>query len=81
MICYSCTKANSCPTFRTLYSMSKDFCINDCRDYDKASAYRYRKIAQNDCLMALIYDYFMDNVQGHSRDDAKQAIICALMDM
>ena len=81
MICYNCTKANSCPTFRTLYSMSKDFCINDCRDYDAANAYRYRKIAENDDLMALIFDYFMDNIQDHSRDEAKQAIINTLMTM
>ncbi len=81
MICYNCTKANECPTFRTLYVISDDFCINKCKDFDAASAYRYRKIAENDGLMALMFDYFMDNIQDHSREEAKQAIIHTLMDM
>ena len=81
MICYHCTKASDCPTFRTLYSMSKDFCINDCRDFVDASDYKYRKIAENDALMRLIYDYFTGNIEGHSEEEAKRAITGALWDM
>lgn len=78
MLCYHCTKASDCPTFRTLYSMSKDFCINDCRDFNDASNYKYRKIAENDLLMKLIYDYFTENIEGYSEEEAKKAITGAL---
>ena len=74
MICYHCTKASGCSVFRSLYSISKDFCINDCRDFDDASAYKYKKIAENDDLMRLIYDYFTGNVEGYSEDETKKAI-------
>lgn len=74
MICYHCKKAESCPTFGILYSMSNDFCIDDCRDYDDASNYKYKKIAENDDLMRLIYDYFTGNLEGYSEDEAKKAI-------
>lgn len=81
VICYHCTKASGCPTFRTLYTMSKDFCINDCRDFDDASTYKYRKIAENDNLMKLIYDYFTENLKGCSEDEAKIVITNILWDM
>ena len=81
MICYHCTNASDCPTFRTLYSTSKDFCINDCRDFNDALNYKYRKIAENDILMKLIYDYFTENIEGHSEEEAKKAITSALWDM
>jgi hypothetical protein len=61
--------------------MSKDFCINDCKDFDDASTYKYRKIAENDDLMKLIYDYFTGNVKGYSEDVAKEAITSAMWSM
>ena len=64
MICYSCEKASECSMFRTLHSVSDDFCINDCKDYQKASEYKYRKIAEYDELMHLIYDYFTEQVEA-----------------
>ena len=81
MICYHCKKVESCPTFRTLYSMSNDFCIDNCRDYDDASNYKYKKIAENDDLMRLVYDYFIGNLEGCSEDEAKEAIISAIWSM
>lgn len=79
MICYHCKKAHGCPTFRKLYSMSKDFSINECRDYDGMSKYTYRKIAENDELMHLIYDYFTGQVDGNFSDDQiKSAITSAI---
>lgn len=83
MICYKCAKASECPTFRKLYTMSKDFCINDCKDYDGVSNYKYRVIAANDGLMRLIYDYFMGQVEvdGYTDDDIKEIIRYHLMDM
>lgn len=74
MLCYSCDIANKCNTFRTLYSISDDFCINSCKGYEAASVYKYRKIAENDDLMKLIYDYFTDQVKGYTLEEAKEAI-------
>jgi hypothetical protein len=62
MLCYTCEKVHSCPTFQTLYVMSKDFEIKDCRDYEKNSAVKYKLIAQDDELMRFFYDYFTDNL-------------------
>ena len=81
MICYRCDRASSCPTFRTLYSMSKDFNINDCRDYDEASQYKYKKIAEHDDLMHLIYDYFTHQVEKYIDEEIKQAITNALLNL
>lgn len=65
MLCYTCEKVHSCPTFQTLYEMSKDFEIKDCRDYEKNSAVKYKLIAQDDELMRFFYDYFTDNLDEH----------------
>ena len=81
MLCYHCDKANSCPTLRTLYSMSKDFCINECRDYNETLKNKYKKIAFNDNLMHLIYDYFTGQLEGCTEAQAKRAIISTLMDL
>ena len=83
MICYNCTKASDCPTFRTLYVISNDFCINKCKDFEKTSAYKYKKMAANDDLMKLIYDYFMDKVDidGYTDDEVKEVIRHQLIDM
>jgi hypothetical protein len=65
MLCYSCERVASCPTFQTLDAMSKDFEIKDCRDYKKNSAVKYKLIAQDDELMRFFYDYFTDNLDEH----------------
>ena len=79
MLCYHCEKASGCQTFRTLYSKSKDFSIDECRDYVGVSKYKYRKIAENDELMHLIYDYFTDQIDGgYNKAQAKSAIKSAL---
>lgn len=82
MLCYHCTKAASCHTFRTLYTMSKDFSINDCNDYEAMSKYTYRKIAENDDLLHLIYDYFTGQVDGnYTEEQIKSAITAAILDL
>lgn len=81
MICYSCSKASSCPVFRTLYTMSDDFCINNCKDYDE-SQFKYKKIAENDNLMHLIYDYFLEQIDGgYSEEQARSVIKSTLLDL
>ena len=64
MLCYHCDKASSCSTLRTLYSMSRDFCINECKDYNQTLRTKYKNIAKNDDLMHLIYDYFTGQLEG-----------------
>ena len=78
MLCYHCDKVSSCPTFRTLYSMSRDFCISDCRDYDESSRTKYKNIAKNEDLMHLIYDYFTGQLEGYTYEEAKRAITSAM---
>ena len=73
MLCYTCERVHSCSMFQTLYEMSKDFEINDCRDYEKNSAVKYKLIAQDDELMRFFYDYFTDNLDDVLKfaDDAE----------
>lgn len=82
MICYHCQKAKECSTFRTLRTMSKDFSINDCKDYDSVEKYTYRKIVENDKLMRLIYDYFTGQVEGgYSDEEVREVIASAMWDL
>jgi len=63
MICYSCEKIGECSIFQNLYKISNDFHIDNCKDYIETSKYKYRKIAEHDDLMALIYDYFTNQIE------------------
>lgn len=75
MICYNCKKVEGCPAFQTLYNMSKDFCINDCQNYDEIPKDKYKKIAENDDFMHLIYDYFTEQVKGgYSNEEVVEVI-------
>lgn len=74
MICYRCNKASGCSVFRKLHSMSDDFSINQCEDYNEANN-TYKKIAMHDDLMHLIYDYFTGQLSGVSEEEAKKAIV------
>jgi hypothetical protein len=61
--------------------MSNDFSVNECRDYEDMNKYTYRKIAENDCLMHLIYDYFTGQVEDISDEQCREAIINALWNL
>lgn len=74
MICNNCRNQNKCSTLKQLYNMSSDFSINHCKDYNSDN--RYRKIAEHDDLMRLIYDYFTGQLVGVSEVEAKKAIEC-----
>lgn len=63
MICYRCKKVHDCPTFQTLYNASKDFSINDCKYFYEELSCKYKKLAENDNLMHLIYDYFLGQLE------------------
>lgn len=63
MLCYSCDKIGECSIFQKLYKISNDFFINDCLEYVGAPELKYRKIAEHDELMALIYDYFTNQIE------------------
>ena len=84
MICYRCEKIGGCSIFQKLYSTSKDFCINDCKDYYEAPEYKYRKIAEHDDLMRAIYDYFTHQIDNkalsreYSDEEIKEFITRAM---
>lgn len=63
MICYSCDKIGGCSIFQKLYKISNDFFINDCLEHVNAPKLKYRKIAEHDDLMHLIYDYFTNQIE------------------
>lgn len=83
MLCYSCDKVGGCPIFQKLYKISNDFFINDCLEYVGAPELKYRKIAEHDELMALIYDYFTNQIEEeisseYSDEEIKEAITKAM---
>ena len=80
MICYSCNKASNCYAFKKLNSMSDDFSINKCEDYNEAKN-AYKKIAMHDDLMHLIYDYFTEQLEGVSEKEAKRVITTCMWDL
>ena len=63
MVCYRCKKVRTCSIFQTLYNTSANFSINDCQNFDKETSCKYRKLAENDNLMRLIYDYFLGQLE------------------
>ena len=82
MICCSCENANTCTIFKTLRAVSNNFCINECEKYEDGSKYKYKKIADHDDLLHLIYDYFTGQVDSkYSEEQTKTAIIHALMNL
>ena len=72
MICYSCQRAFNCECLR--YAFNNKFEISNCKNFYESATFRYKHIAEHPALMKLIYDYFTDNVDGHSLEEAKEAI-------
>ncbi len=64
MLCYSCDKIGGCSIFQKLCKISNDFRIDDCMEYIESSKLKYRRIAEHDDLMALIYDYFTNQLDS-----------------
>lgn len=81
MICYHCENAPECNVFRNLYSISEEFSINQCCKYKEPNANKYKKIAQDEYLLKLIYDYFTRQVIGYSEKEARQAITSAIWNL
>ena len=82
MICYRCKKVGLCPMFGKLCNISKDFAINDCKEFDEVSKYKYRHIAEHDELMHLIYDYFLGQVEvDASEEEVVRVIKRALLEL
>lgn len=84
MLCYSCEKTGGCSIFQNLYKLSNDFFINDCLEYVEAPKFKYRKIAEHDDLMHLVYDYFTDQIDSeelgreYSYEEIKECITNAM---
>lgn len=86
MICYKCEKLNSCNILQKLYLISNDFCINNCKEYIEESKFKYRKIAEHDNLMALIYDYFTNQIENevsnkYSDEEIKDILTKAMLEL
>lgn len=64
MLCYNCDKVKTCSIYNNLCCMSNNFSIDNCKDFDEVSKYKYKRIAEHDELMHLIYDYFLGQVEG-----------------
>lgn len=69
MICYHCKNINGCKTFQILYDTSKDFNINHCINYEDAPTYKYKRIAEHDELMHVLYDYFTNQIADVNLSD------------
>lgn len=66
MICGHCAKLKDCPKFSRMYSDFEDgFDINKCKEYEDEKKYKYKKIAEHDDLMHLLYDFFTEQVEGN----------------
>lgn len=75
MLCYTCDKAKDCIVYKKLLMISTDFSIKECETYTNSSVRKYKKIAENDTLMRLIYDYFLDDVQGgYTKEEVEKVI-------
>ena len=81
MLCYHCEKANDCSVLKELCSVSENFSINKCNNFHDSLCYSYMKIAENHDLMRLIYDYFMNLLEGCSKKDAEEAIVRTLQNL
>ena len=75
MICYRCKNVHVCPTFQGLYNASKNFSINDCKYFKEEPSCKYKKIAENDDLMHIIYDYFLGQVEIDVTDEEVVKVI------
>lgn len=72
MIYYRCEHVRTCDWVR--FACSDGFEISKCKNFSEMTEYKYKHIAENEALLKLIYDYFTDNVDGHSLEEAKEAI-------
>ena len=75
MLCYTCDKSQDCIVYKRLLMISTDFSIKECKTYINSSARKYKKIAENDNLMRLIYDYFTGQVAGDYTDEEVVKVI------
>lgn len=64
MICAKCKKAITCDHIR--YAINHDFNINSCKNFILDDIYKYVKIAEDENLLLLIYNYFTDEKELYS---------------
>ena len=78
-ICHHCENMSECKAFRYLCDMSRDFDIKHCANYEDAIPYKYKRIAEHDELMQVIYDYFTGQIAGDfSEAEVREAITRAI---
>lgn len=64
MICAKCKNAIICDHIR--YAVNHDFNINNCKNFILNDIYKYIKIAEDEDLLLLIYNYFTDEEELYS---------------
>lgn len=58
MICYKCDRVTDCPHVR--YIFQNNISIDGCKEFSLNKSFKYTKIANNEHLMLLIYNYFIE---------------------
>lgn len=64
MICYKCEDFLTCN--HPKYAFENNFTIEDCKNFSLADCYKYIKIAKNEDLLLLIYNYFTKEEELYS---------------
>lgn len=72
MICYYCEKVYTCDLVR--FANKENFEISKCENFSEMPEFKYKRIAEYDELMKLIYDYFTGKVEGHSDEETKEVL-------
>ena len=79
MICYRCEKVYTCDWVR--FANKENFEISKCANFSEIQEFKYKRIAEHDELMKLIYDYFTDRVEGHSDEETKEVLTRVMMSL
>lgn len=64
MICNKCENAAKCEHLR--YAFDNDFTIESCKYFELNKIFKYTKIAENENLMLIIYNYFTEDEELYS---------------
>lgn len=67
MICFNCKNVSKCSL--ALAAFEGEASIDSCKTFIPNNKYAYREIANNDDLMHVIYDYFLNNIDEETLND------------
>lgn len=70
MNCYKCDNFLICN--HPKYAYENNFTIEDCKNFSLSDCYKYMKIAKNEELLLLIYNYFTGEEELYSLYDKEE---------